>query len=87
MANCIMLVGKIKEFIKINNAVQIKIEIVRNEEKKDLIPIVAFDRLGEEIAKNCREESLIGVKGKIQNNNDNLEIIAEKISFLQSRAL
>ena len=47
MTNCIMLVGKIKEFIKINNAVQIKIEIVRNEEKKDLIPIVAFDKLGE----------------------------------------
>lgn len=91
MMNQILLVGRIKEFVKVGTNCEIKINVSRNyknengEYEFDLIPVRAYDSISQNIAEYCREEDIIGIKGRIEIENDKIIIIAEKVTFLNSR--
>lgn len=60
--------------------------IVINDEDGDLtIPIITSTNVAKKIINNCEEDSLIGIKGKIDVDDNGLIIRAEKISFLSHK--
>lgn len=57
--------------------------IVINDEDGDLtIPIITSTDIANKIINSCEDDSLIGIKGKIDADENGLIIRAEKISFL-----
>ena len=57
--------------------------IVINDEDKDLpIPIIASTGVANKIINCCEDDSLIGIKGKINADGNDLIIRTEKIPFL-----
>ena len=60
--------------------------IVINDEDGDLtIPIITSTDVAKKITNSCEEDSLIGIKGKINADENGLIIRAEKISFLSHK--
>ena len=91
MLNQVVIVGKIKEFVKINEDCQIKVLVQRpfkNEDGEygsDLIPVMCHKTLADNVAQYCTEDDIIGVKGRIENIDGKIIVIADKITFLSSR--
>lgn len=57
--------------------------IVINDEDGDLtIPIITSTDVAKRIINSCEEDSLVGIKGKIDADENGLIIEADKISFL-----
>ena len=60
--------------------------IVINDEDGDLtIPIITSTDVANKIINSCEDDSLIGIKGKIDADENGLIIRAEKISFLSHK--
>lgn len=92
MLNQIVLVGKVVEEIKTTeNQSTIVISVLRsfkNEEglyESDNIPVVLYNGIAQNAAEYCNKGTLIGIKGRIQMIDNNITIIAEKITFLSSK--
>lgn len=101
MLNQVVLVGRLVdniEVVEIKNAdkkvASITLAVPRpykNSDGKydtDFIPIKIWDSIAENTAEYCRKGDIIGVKGRIQcthSDYDDLEFIAEKITFLSSK--
>lgn len=52
----------------------------------DFITFKASGSIAENTAEYCRKGDIIGVKGRVQGNGEDMEIIAERITFLSSKA-
>ena len=52
----------------------------------DFIPCVLWDGIATNTTEYCHKGNIVGVKGRMQkeNENDELRIIAEKVTFLSS---
>lgn len=52
----------------------------------DFIPCTLWDDIANHTSECCKKGDLVGVKGRMQkeNENDELRIIAEKVTFLSS---
>lgn len=51
----------------------------------DLMEIKMYDTIATNFIEYCQKNDLIGVKGRLEvNNNNKLEIIVEKLTFLKS---
>jgi len=50
----------------------------------DFISCVLWEGIAENTVEYCKNGDLIGVKGRIQSNEDKLELIAEKVTFLSN---
>ena len=60
--------------------------IVINDEDGDLtIPIIISTTIANKLKNNCEEDSLIGIKGKIDADEHDLIIRADKLSFLSHK--
>lgn len=90
--NFVTLVGRIAEtpHKENNNWVIAKLAIVRpfkNSEgmyDTDFIPVRLYNYIGTATLEYCRLGDIIGVKGRIESNNDKLIIIADKVTFLST---
>lgn len=51
----------------------------------DFIRVKLFDYIATSTTEYCRKGDLIGVKGRIESNDNRLELIAEKVTFLSAR--
>lgn len=88
MLNNIMLVGRISTTHLNENIIELSVNrSYKNEEgiyESDIIPI----NLSSQLLKNARDYlsngDLIGVKGRIENHNTRLIVIADKLTFLSS---
>jgi len=92
MLNQIVLVGRIIRIIgEERKKYTLKIAVSRSfknqngEYDTDIVPIILWNALGENTKEYCKKGDLIGVKGRIQNNNGKIEIIADKVTFLSSK--
>lgn len=96
MLNQIILAGKVVKLPELENndtnlkSANITISIPRNFKNSDgeyETDIVSCKLLGN-IAQNCSEYlkvgDIIGVKGRIQQEDNNIRVVAEKVSFLSS---
>ena len=60
----------------------------KNEEGEndiDNIPVVLKTGVAENTAEYCHQGDLLGVKGRLECNDDKLQLIAEKVTFLSTK--
>ena len=51
----------------------------------DFIPCVLWNGIAENVAEYCKKGDLVGVKGRIQSDEDgSIKVIAEKVTFLST---
>ena len=92
MLNQTFLVGRIKEIgsneddgvASITIAVPRSYKNANGETEVDLIPCSLFKGISQSVSNYCRVDDLIGVKGRLQMKDNFMQLVAEKVSFLQS---
>lgn len=60
----------------------------KNEEgiyESDFIPCTLWDGIAQNTTDYCHKGDIIGVKGRIESNNNGIRIVAEKVTFLSSK--
>ena len=94
MLNQIILVGRLtdtpiletlesgKTICNITVAVQRSYKNADGVYETDFINCLLQFGDAENTCKYCKKGDLIGIKGKLQNNNDKLEVVAERVTFL-----
>ena len=97
MLNQTVLVGRIVSDPNINETENerkftlIKLAVPRSyknengEYETDFIPCVLWNTIAVSTCEYCKKGDLVGVKGRIQNIADKIEIIAERVTFLSSK--
>lgn len=95
--NQVILVGKIFGDIKVETGendkkvCKLKIVVSRNFKnidgvyENDLIDIILWNGVAESTVEYCKNGDVIGIKGRLQVEDNNLQVIAEKITFLSSK--
>ena len=97
MLNQTVLVGRIvsdpqiyeteneRKFTLIKLAVPRSYKNENGEYETDFIPCVLWNTIAVSTCEYCKKGDLVGVKGRIQNIADKIEIIAERVTFLSSK--
>ena len=88
MLNQLVLVGRIKEIKEDKNIVLAVSRAYKNEEgiyETDLIPIVLSDKLFDNAKEFCQVNDVIGVKVRLETKDNNIIIIAERLTLLSNR--
>ena len=85
--NQFVLVGRIVklEQEKVNIAVPRNYKNSEGVYDTDFITIIVKESINEQMQTYCQKGDLIGVKGRIACLDNNLELVAEKITFLASK--
>ena len=52
----------------------------------DLIPCVMWNGIASNVCDYCHKGDVVGIKGRLQMKDNNSEVIAEKVTFLSSKA-
>lgn len=52
--------------------------------EEDFIPIIAFDVIANNTSNYCKRGDIIGIKGRIEIQEEKMQVVAEKITFLSS---
>lgn len=98
MLNQVVVVGRlvqdpeIKELENGTKGAKIRVAIPRgfkNEEGQydnDVINCILREKIAENTIEYCHKGDLIGVKGRIEGQDDKIQIVAERITFLSSKA-
>lgn len=86
MLNQFMLIGRITKIEQGKVVVAIPRSYKNNEGiyDTDFVPVTIKGNIDENIREYCRKGDLIGINGSIACLDNNLELVAEKISFLSS---
>lgn len=86
MLNQFMLVGRITKIEQGKVVVAIPRSYKNNEGiyDTDIVPVTIKGNIEENTREYCRKGDLIGIKGSIACLDNNLELVAEKVSFLSS---
>lgn len=87
MLNQFMLVGRITKIEQGKVVVAVPRNYKNNEGiyDTDIISVTIKENIEENTREYCRKDDLIGIKGHIACLDNNLELVAEKLSFLSSR--
>lgn len=89
MHNMVYLIGRLSTDIKENDS-SIKLAVTRQyknengEYETDFIDVKLFGTMLGKTIKYIKKGNLIGVKGRLQVENNQLIVIADKLSFLTS---
>lgn len=86
MLNQFMLIGRITKIEQGKVVVAIPRSYKNNEGiyDTDIISVTIKGEIDENTREYCRKGDLIGIKGNISCLDNNLELVAEKVSFLSS---
>lgn len=97
MNNMSMLIGRLVSDLQINETengrkvCNITLAVPRSYKNNegiyetDFIPVVLYSSMAETTTEYCKKGDLIAVKGRLQSNDDKIQLIAEKVSFLSSK--
>lgn len=92
MINYLTLVGRLASEQRINEkemiitlAVPRSYENEKGEYESDIIPVKLFNGIAQATTENCKQGDVIAIRGRIETKEDNLEIIADKLTFLSSK--
>ena len=98
MLNQLVLVGRlvdkptVEEMEDGRKVSYIKVAVLRNyknadgEYLTDVIPITLYNGIAENTESYCNKGDLIGFKGRVEENEENIILVAEKITFLSSKS-
>ena len=94
MLNQIVVVGRLTQDLEIKeleNGVKVTYITLavprsfKNSEgvyETDFIPCTLWKGIAENTAAYCKKGDIVGVKGRVQSNDNQIEIVAEKLTFL-----
>ena len=80
--NRCLLLGRFRSVTIIDDNVSCLVIVINDEDGDLTIPIITTTDVAKKITNSCEEDSLIGIKGKIDADEHGLIIKAERISFL-----
>ena len=80
--NRCLLLGRYRSTTIIDDNVSCLVIVINDEDGDLTIPIITSTDVAKKITNSCEEDSLIGINGKIDADENGLIIRAEKISFL-----
>jgi len=83
--NRCLLLGRYKSTTIIDDNISCLVIVINDEDGDLTIPIITSTDVAKKITNSCEEDSLIGIKGKIDADENGLIIKAEKISFLSHK--
>ena len=98
MLNQVILVGRLSKELKLKEtesgekyleftlAVSRHFKNMDGEYEIDFINCISFKSVAENTSNWCKKGDLIGIKGRIQTNKGEMQIIAEKITFLSNKS-
>ena len=98
MLNQVTLVGKLtnkpileergdKVYSKITLATPRSYKNINGEYDTDFIDVVLFNKIAQSCVEYCEQGDIIGLRGSLQRlKNKDLEVHAEKITFLSSKS-
>ena len=75
-----------KKFCIITLAVPRSWKNTNGEYETDFIPVVLWENIAENCINYCNKGDTIGIKGRIQNFEDKIQVVAERVTFLTSRS-
>jgi single-strand DNA-binding protein len=96
MLNQVTLIGRLlkdveikegvsgKKYTNITLAVPRSFKNIDGEYETDFINCITFGTVAENVNEYCKKGDLIGIKGRIESTNNNIRIIAEKVTFLSN---
>ena len=79
--NNVMLLGKYISVTKIND----QVSCINISVSDKIIPVTINNNISKTIEKYCCPNDTIGIRGTIDINENEIIIVAEKISFLQTK--
>ena len=97
MLNQLVLVGRLanelelkesengKKYCSITLAVPRSFKNADGEYDTDFIDCMLWQGIAENTKEYCHKGDVIGIKGRIQTNDNKIQIIAEKVTFLSSK--
>ena len=80
--NRCLLLGRYRSTTIIDDNVSCLVIVINDEDGDLTIPIITSTDVANKIINSCKDDSLSGVKGKIDADENGWIIRAEKISFL-----
>ncbi len=80
--NRYLLLGRYRSITIIDDNISCLVVVINDKDGDLTIPIITSTDVAKKIINNCEDNSLIGIKGKIDADENGLIIRAEKISFL-----
>lgn len=83
--NRCLLLGRYRSTTIIDDNVSCLVIVINDEDGDLTIPIITSTDVAKKITNSCEEDSLIGIKRKIDADENGLIIKAEKISFLSHK--
>ncbi len=83
--NRCLLLGRYSSTTIIDDNVSCLVIVINNEDGDLTISIITSTDVANKIINTCEEDSLIGIKGKIDAGENGLIIKADKISFLKHK--
>ena len=83
--NRCLLLGRYRSTTIIDDNISCLVIVINDEDGDLTIPIITSTDVANKIINICEEDSLIGIKGKINADENGLIIRAEKISFLSHK--
>ena len=83
--NRCLLLGRYRFTTIIDDNISRLVIVINNEDKDLTIPIITSTDVAKRIINNCKDDSLIGIKGQINADENGLIIKADKISFLKHK--
>lgn len=91
MTNSAFLIGRLKETKQEGNKFIVTLicpRTYKNSEGQydvDYIDIILYNDLKSNVRKYCRENDLMGIKGRIETEDNKIILIAEKVTFLSTK--
>ena len=83
--NRCLLLGRYRSITIIDDNVSCLVIVINDDDGDLTIPIITSTDVANKLINSCEDDSLIGIKGKIDANENGLIIRAEKISFLSHK--
>ena len=83
--NRCLLIGRYRSIIIIDDNVSCLVIVINDEDGDLTIPIIISTTIANKLKNNCDEDSLIGIKGKIDADEHDLIIRTDKLSFLSHK--
>lgn len=83
--NRCLLLGRYRSITIIDDNVSCLVIVVNEKDGDITIPIITSTDVANKLINSCEDDSLIGIKGKIDADEHGLIIRAEKMSFLSHK--
>ena len=97
MLNQVVLVGRLnKDLIIEENEKKEKVIILtlavprsykneNGEYEMDFIDCILWNGIAEQTAEYCKKGDVVGIRGRLQSNNGELQLVADKVTFLDHK--